>query len=149
MSPVGWSFIVFKLWFKVLYEGFRHFLVAGSTLQPRGGRAEVSAGLSQRQTRKHFICKPSRSSVHPAGMREFRWRSTCCSYIHCNFHTIRIWKIADFHSGRSRSSFAHKVKSCFGGFSSPTVDIINPIASWWWQVRGFRQYLTTSEVPGK
>lgn len=35
MSPEGWNFIVFKLWFKVLYEGFRHFLVAGSTLQPR------------------------------------------------------------------------------------------------------------------
>lgn len=101
---------------------------------PGCGSTEMSAGLSQRQTRKHFICKSSGSFVHSAGMREFRWRSTCCSYIHCNFPTIRIWKTDDFHSGRFRLSFAHQVKSCFGGFSSPTVNIINPIASWW-QVR--------------
>lgn len=119
-----------------LSYGLRFYMRASGTswslvppCSPGCGSAGVSAGLSQRQTRKHFICKSSRSFVHPAGMREFRWRSTCCSYIHCNFHTIRIWKIADFHSGRSRSSFAHKVKSRFGGFSSPAVDIINPIAS--------------------
>lgn len=142
MSPAGWNFIVFKLWFKVFIWGLQALL--GRWLHPA---AQVSAGLSLRQTRKHFICKSNGSFVHPAGMREFRWRSTCCSCIHCNFHTIRLWKIADFHSGRLCSSFAHQVKSCFGGFSSPTLDIINPIASWW-QVRGFKARQYVSHIRG-
>lgn len=88
-----------------LSYGLRFYMRASGTswslvppCSPGCGSAGVSAGLSQRQTRKHFICKSSRSFVHPAGMREFRWRSTCCSHIHCNFHSIRIWKTADFHS---------------------------------------------------
>lgn len=130
---------------RVLYEGFRRLLAPPCS--PGCGSTEGSAGLSQRQSRKHFICKSTGSFVHPAGMREFRWRSTCCSCIHCNFHTITKWKTADFHSGRFCSSFAHKVKFCFGGFSSPTVDIINPIASWW-QVRGFKARQDLSHIRG-
>lgn len=133
---------------KFLYEGFSRFLVAGFPLQPQDVRALRLLPVSLWDEPWSILYANRMGALCTLqGWRKCRCRSTCCSSIHCNFHTIRIWKIANFHSDRLCSSFAYKVKPSFGGFSSPIRDIINSIASWW-QIRGFKAGQCLSHIRG-
>lgn len=133
---------------KFLYEGFSRFLVAGFPLQPQDERALRLLPVSLWDIPGSILYANRTGALCTLqGWRKCRCRSTCCSRIHCNFHTIRIWKIANFHSDGLSSSFAYKVKPVFWGFSSPVMDIINSIASWW-QIGVFKARLCLSRIGG-
>lgn len=133
---------------KFLYEGFSCFLVAGFPLQPQDIRALRLLPVSLWDAPWSILYANRTGALCTLqGWRKCRCGSARCSWIHCNFHTIRIRKIANFHSARLSSNFAYKVKPSFGGFSSPITDIINSIASWW-QIRGFKARLRLSHIRG-
>lgn len=119
-----------------LYEGFGRVMGAGFSLWPQDVRAPRLLPVSLwDKPRSILYANRTRALCILQGWRKCRCGSTPCSCICCNFHTIRMWKIATFHS--HRLSFAYKVEPSCGGFSSPVTDIINSIASRR-QIRGFK-----------
>lgn len=111
---------------------------AGFSLRPQDVRAPRLLPVSLRDKPQSILYATRMETLCILqGWRKCICGSTPCSCIRCNFQTIRMWEIANFHSDQLSLSFAYKVEPSFGGFSSPVLDVVNSIASRW-QVRGFK-----------